>query len=81
MKQLGFPDAMLVVTPFGVYVADDIHKIQIIFLANRRDQTTTIYQVQRLFDWLEQVGEAPLLLERAAARGRIVLAIAKEASH
>ena len=37
-------------------------------------------QVQRTFDWLELAGERSLFLERAAARARIVLAIAKEST-
>jgi hypothetical protein len=30
-RQLGFPDATIVSSPFGVYVADNVQKIQIIF--------------------------------------------------
>lgn len=78
IRQLGFPDAVIVNAPFGVYVADNVQKVQLIFLANCRDPTTTAYQVQRLFDWIEQVGEGPLLVHRAAARARIVQAIAAE---
>ncbi len=78
VRQLGFPDATVVSTPFGVYVADKIQKIQLAFLSNCRDQTTTMYQVQRLFDWIEEVGEGPLIVERAASRARIVIAIAEE---
>lgn len=80
VRQLGFPDATVVSTPFGVYVADMIQKIQLAFLSNCRDATTTAYQVQRLFDWIEEVGEGPLLVTRAASRARIVMAIAKEQS-
>jgi hypothetical protein len=78
VRQLGFPDATVVSTPFGVYVADKIQKIQLAFLSNCRDPTTTMYQVQRLFDWIEEVGEGPLIVERAASRARIVTAIADE---
>ncbi|MCC6366147.1 MAG: hypothetical protein IT165_21730 [Bryobacterales bacterium] len=78
LRQLGFPDATVVSPPFGVYVADEVQKVQLVFLANCRDETSTLYQVQRLFDWIEQVGEGPLLVERAAARARIVQAIARE---
>lgn len=80
VRQLGFPDATVVSTPFGVYVADMVQKIQLAFLSNCRDATTTAYQVQRLFDWIEEVGEGPLLVARAASRARIVMAIAKEQS-
>jgi hypothetical protein len=65
-------------TPFGVYIADKIQKIQLAFLSNCRDPTTTTYQVQRLFDWIEEVGEGPLIIERAASRARIVITIAGE---
>jgi len=78
IRQLGFADATIVTTPFGVYVADDIQKMQLTYLANCRDETSLRYQVQRTFDWLELAGERSLFLERAAARARIVLAIAKE---
>jgi len=80
VRQLGFPDATVLSTPFGVYVADKIQKIQLAFLSNCRDRTTTTYQVQRFFDWMEEVGEGPLLVERAASRARIVMAIAREQS-
>lgn len=67
-------------TPFGVYVADDIQKIQLVYLTNCRDETSLRYQVQRMFDWLELAGERSLFLERAAARARIAQSIAKENS-
>ena|ERR1700733_755371 len=78
LRQLGFPDATVVSPPFGVFVADEIQKAQLVFMSNCRDPTSTIYQLQRVFDWLNQAGEAPLLMERATARTRIVQAIAKE---
>ena len=78
IRQLGFPDATIVSTPFGVYVADDIQKMQLVYLANCRDETSLRYQVQRAFDWLELADEKSRFLERAAARARIVQAIAKE---
>jgi hypothetical protein len=80
LKQLGFPDATVVAAPFGIYVADDVQKIQLIFLADCRDETTTRHALQRLFDWLAQSGEDALLSRRAEARKRIVQAIEKEAT-
>jgi len=77
-KQLGFPDATIVSPAFGVYVADNIQKIQMVFIANCRDETSTRHGVQRFFEWLEQSGEAKLLSDRAASRARIVQAIAAE---
>ena len=79
-KLLGFPDATLVATPFGVFVADPIQKVQFAFIANCRDETNTRHGVQRFLEWLEQTGEDILLAERALARARIVRAIAKEAA-
>ena len=78
MRQLGFPDATIVSTPFGIYVADNVQRIQLLFLANCRDETSTRYAVQRVFDCLEETEEDRRLGERAKARARIVKAIANE---
>jgi len=78
IRVLGFPDATLVSAPFGVYLADDTHKIQLLFIANCRDDTAVRHGVQRLFDWLDQSGEAPLLRGRATSRKRIIRSIANE---
>jgi hypothetical protein len=78
MRQLGFADATIVNAPFGVYVADDVQKMQLVYLTNCRDDTILRYQVQRAFDWLELAKERANFLERAAARARIVQAIAIE---
>ena len=79
-KLLGFPDAEVVVPPFGVYVADNIQKIQLIFLKNCRDESTTRHNVQRFFEWLEQNSEDKLLAKRAASRAKIIRTIATEGS-
>jgi hypothetical protein len=78
IKQLGFPDATVVSPPFGVYVADNVQKIQLAFIANCRDETNTREGVGRFFDWLEQTDEDLALVRRAAARKNIVTAIARE---
>jgi hypothetical protein len=78
IRQLGFADAVVVSAPFGVYVADNIQKIQMGFIANCRDDTSTRIGVQRLLEWLQQSGEDQQLIKRAAARARIVAAIARE---
>jgi hypothetical protein len=77
-KLLGFPDATVVSTPFGVYVADNVQKIQLVLIANCRDDPNTRHGVQRFFEWLQQTGEGALLAQRAAARARIVNSISKE---
>lgn len=78
-KLLGFPDATVVNAPFGVFVADNIQKVQFAFITNCRDESHTRHGVQRFIDWLEQTGEDTLVANRAKARARIVAAIAKEA--
>jgi hypothetical protein len=72
IRLLGFPDATVVSAPFGVYVADDVQKIQMFLIANCRDPTTTRHGVQRLFEWLEQTGEDVRLADRAKARKKII---------
>jgi hypothetical protein len=75
---LGFPDATVVSGPFGVFVADDVQKVQFAFLANCRDDTQTRHASQRFFEWLQQTGEAALVARRAVSRARIVKVVAKE---
>jgi hypothetical protein len=79
VKLLGFPDATVVTAPFGIFVADNIQKVQFAFIVNCRDETNTRYGIQRFFEWMAQTGEETLVAERATARARIVRAIAKEA--
>lgn len=80
MRQLGFADATFVEAPFGVFVADQVQKIQIALLRNCRDEASTRHNVQRLLDWVEETGEAHYIAARAQARARIVAAIRKEAA-
>ncbi len=77
-KLLGFPDATVVTAPFGIFVADNIQKVQFAFIVNCRDESTTRHGVQRFFEWLAQTGENAQVATRAKARARIVAAIAKE---
>ena len=79
-KLLGFSDATVVAAPFGVFVADNIQKIQFAFIVNCRDESNTRHGVQRFFEWLAQTGEETHLADRARARARIVRALAKEAT-
>jgi hypothetical protein len=80
MSLLGFPDATIVTGSFGVYVADNVQKIQLCLVSNCRDESSTRHGLQKLFDWLAQTGEDALLAKRAASRSRIVGTIAKEAA-
>lgn len=75
---LGFPDATVVSGAFGVFVADDVQKVQFAFLANCRDDSQTRHASQRFFEWLQQTGEAALVARRAVSRARIVKVVAKE---
>jgi hypothetical protein len=78
MKLLGFPDATVVSAPFGIYVADNVQKVQFAFIVNCRDEANTRHGVQRFFEWLEQTGEDALMAKRAKSRAKIVKTIAKE---
>jgi hypothetical protein len=73
-----FPDATVVTAPFGIYVADDVQKVQFVLLSNCRDETATRHALQRFIEWLDIAGEAADLVERARSRKRIVQTIAKE---
>jgi hypothetical protein len=77
-RQLGFPDATVVATPFGVWIADPIQKMQLLFLAGCLDSTSTRHQVQRAFAWLSRTGEEAQLLDRAISRARIARAVGAE---
>jgi hypothetical protein len=78
LQLLGFPDATVVTAPFGIYVADDVQKVQFVLLSNCRDETATRHALQRFTEWLDRAGEATDLVERARSRKRIVQSIAKE---
>ena len=78
IKIIGHSDVVLVDAPFGLYVADNVQKVQMVFVKDCRDRTTTVHAVQRFEDWLTQSGEDKYLAERAISRTRIAKAIAKE---
>lgn len=77
-KLLGFPDATVVNAPFGIFVADNIQKVQFVFIANCRNETSTRHSVQRYFEWMKQNGEDKLLVKRALSRARIIKAVSLE---
>jgi hypothetical protein len=76
MNLLGFPDAAIVSAPFGIYLADNVQKIQIVLIKECRDPTTTNLGLQRFMARLRQTGEETLLVQRAKARTKIVKAVA-----
>ena len=49
---LGFPDATIVSAPFGIYLADNVQKIQIALIKECRDPTSTNLGLQRFIAWL-----------------------------
>lgn len=75
---LGFPDAIVVSDLFGIYVADEVQKVQFAFLTNCRDDAQTRHALQRFLEWLEQSTEALRLATRAQSRAKIVRTIAAE---
>jgi len=79
IRQLGFPDATIVSSTFGVYVADPIQKVQLVLLDNCRDETSTSGKIEDLLEWLSRTGEAARLQARAESRAKIVTAIAAQA--
>lgn len=80
IRQLGFPDAIVVPAPFGVYIADSVQKIQMVFLSNCRDETTTRERMQRFLNWISEQEEDLFLVKRAMARRRIADEIARHGS-
>ncbi|MBL1146537.1 MAG: DUF4062 domain-containing protein [Pseudomonadota bacterium] len=76
---LGFPDAVVIKSGFGVYVADNIQKCQLVFLEGCRDSATTRQNVQLFFEWLTLSGEAQEMIDRACARTKIIAEIKRHA--
>jgi hypothetical protein len=77
---LGYPDAVVVKGSFGVYIADGIQNIQMVFLANCRDSASTRHNVQKFISWLQESKEEDFLYKRAESRRKILDAINKEVS-
>ncbi len=80
IRQLGFPDATILRENFGVYVADDVQKIQIVLLKDCHDPSSTAERVADLRRWLSSTQEERRLVTRAVARRKIVDTIARHAS-
>lgn len=74
---LGFPDAVVVASGFGLYLADNVEKSQLVFLRECRDDTTVRHALHLFFDWLEHSGEADRVAERARGRKAVATAVAK----
>jgi hypothetical protein len=78
LKIRGVADCTLVKTDFGIYLADSIQKIQMLFLANCRDLTATQSAITEMFHWLDDSDEKEAIVNRAQSRKKILKAIAKE---
>lgn len=78
LKMLGFPDATVVPGRFGLHVADSVQKIQIVLLKNCQSPGATTHAISTWREWLMRAREDVEVAKRAAARKRIIAAIAKE---
>ncbi len=76
IRMLGFPNATVVSAPFGVYVVDPVQSIQLVLIAQCRDETTTRHGVQRFLEWLDESEQAAELVRHAAKRKVVVEALA-----
>lgn len=74
-KIIGTPDTMTVASDFGVYAADHVQQIQMIFLANCADTVALAVAVRRLQEWLHSTDEVKYLRERAVGRTKILKTI------
>lgn len=79
-KILGTPDAVGVSGEFGVYVADHVQQIQLIFLAQCGDEGSIALAMRRLEEWLSQTAQIEQVVDRASGRRKILLAIREVAS-
>ena len=77
---LGFPDAMIVATPFGIFAADEVQQVQFVLLKECRDDTTVRNGLGRLWAWLTETGEGEAVLARARRRRAVATAIADQVS-
>ena len=73
---LGFPNATVVSPPFGIYVVDPVQSIQLVLLAQCRDETRTRLGVQRFLEWLDETEQVTALVRHAAKRKAVVGALA-----
>jgi hypothetical protein len=78
LKMLGFPDATVVPGRFGLHVADSVQKIQMVLLKNCQSPGATTHAISTWREWLIRAGEDVEVAKRAAARKRIIAAIANE---
>lgn len=80
LNMLGFPDATIVTDSFGVHIADNIQKIQIVLLKECVSPSAIRRQLSHWFEFLRRTREDKHVLDRAQRRFRIIQAIANEAT-
>lgn len=78
ISTLGHPDAVVVQGSFGVYIADRVQNIQLVFLAQCRDSASTRNNVQKFIGWLQESGEESSFYMRAERRKDILKVILKQ---
>ncbi len=78
LSVLGHPDAVVVEGAFGIYIADKVQNIQIVFLSNCRDVSSTKHNVQRFISWLDESGENNDFYEKSEKRRKIIDVIIKQ---
>lgn len=78
IKIIGTPDAIVISSQFGIYMADHLQKTQVVFLAKCADLTSIKTNVRLFYEWLIQSQEIDRVIARAKSRKRILLAVAKE---
>jgi len=66
----------VVSAPFGIYIADPVQSIQIVLVAQCRDDTSTRIGVQRFLEWLDAAYQAGELVSQAAKRKAVVKVLA-----
>jgi hypothetical protein len=76
VRQLGFPDALIVAGEFGMYAVDEVQKMQVIMLANCINSGAVANAVQNWLSWLESSAEGDRLVRRAEGRAKIVKLLA-----
>ena len=79
LRMLGFPDATIVSDSFGVHIADNIQKIQIVLLKECVSPSAIQRQLAEWFEFLRRTREDKFVLDRAQRRFRIIETVAKEA--
>lgn len=77
IRLAGSPDAIAIASDFGVLVADEVTKLQVILLSRCHDAAGTQLAMRRLREWLAATDEGEHVERRAAARRDIVAAIAR----